>query len=81
MAKPKPSSRSVVDVVFDTVGAIVPSCGAALRLVERGQERPLSLRERFVLFYNTPLCPHCQCNREKFTKEREKMRTIAAERK
>jgi hypothetical protein len=78
MAKKKPSSRSVADVLFDAVGAVVPSCGSALRMVELGQERPLTLRERFVLTYNSPLCPHCRCNREKFNKERAKLRAIEA---
>lgn len=64
---------TVVDALFDAAGAIVPSCGAAMRLVEEGQKRKLNIRERFVLLYNSPLCPHCQCNREKFNKERKKV--------
>lgn len=59
----------------------MPSCGPALRMVELGQERPLSLKEKFVLTYNTPLCLHCNCNRRKFREEREKMREIEAHRK
>lgn len=73
--------RSVVDVFFDTVGAIVPSCGPALRMVERAQERPLKIRERVVLFYNSPLCLHCSCNRAKFKEERAKMKELDAERR
>jgi len=73
MAHKNKVKRSTADRLFDFVGAIVPSCGSALRLVELGQNRPLSVREKFVLLYNTPLCPHCQCNREKFNKERAKM--------
>lgn len=73
MAQKIKGKRSVADRIFDIVGAIVPSCGSALRLVEMGQSRPLSIREKCVLLYNTPLCPHCQCNREKFNKERAKM--------
>jgi hypothetical protein len=73
MAQKIKGKRSVADRIFDIVGAIVPSCGSALRLVEMGQSRPLNLREKCVLLYNTPLCPHCQCNREKFNKERAKM--------
>jgi hypothetical protein len=80
MTKKKMRSRSVTDIMFDTIGAIVPSCGPALRMVEVGQQRPLSLSERFVLLYNSPLCPHCRCNREKFDKERLKMREIEASR-
>ena len=72
--KRKKGKRSAVDVFFDAVGAVVPSCGPALRMVERGQERPLKLGEKFVLLYNTPLCLHCNCNREKFKQEKAKMR-------
>ena len=64
--------RSVADVFFDTVGAVVPSCGPALRMVERAQERPLKIGERVILFYNSPLCIHCSCNRAKFKEERAK---------
>lgn len=77
----KTTKRSAADVFFDTLGAVVPSCGSALRMVERGQERPLSLKERFVLTYNSPLCLHCNCNRRKFNEERAKMRAIEAERR
>lgn len=70
--KPK-RKRSATDVFFDAVGAVVPSCGPALRMVEIGQERPLKLGERFVLLYNTPLCLHCNCNRAKFKEEKAKM--------
>ena len=80
MSKKTAKSRSLADRAFDVVGAVVPSCGSALKLVELGKERPLSLRERFVLVYNSPLCPHCRYNREKFNKERAKMREIAAQR-
>jgi hypothetical protein len=71
--------RSATDVFFDTLGAIVPSCGPALRMVERGQERPLKLGEKFVLFYNSPLCLHCNCNRAKFDEARAKMREIRSQ--
>lgn len=77
----KPSKRSASDMFFDTLGAIVPSCGPALRMVELGQQRPLSLKERLVLTYNSPLCLHCNCNRRKFNEERAKMRAIEAERR
>ena len=77
---PKKGKRSAIDVFFDAVGAVVPSCGPALRMVERGQERPLKLGEKFVLLYNTPLCLHCNCNRAKFKEEREKMRLMNVER-
>jgi len=79
--KPKENKPSVQDAIYTALGAVVPSCGDALRLVELGQERPLSMREKFVLFYNSPLCLHCNCNRDKFDKEREKLREINAERK
>jgi hypothetical protein len=73
--------RSAADVFFDTLGAIVPSCGPALRMVERGQERPLKLGEKFVLLYNSPLCPHCNCNRAKFNEGRARMRTADQQRR
>lgn len=74
MKSGKPAKRSPNDVFFDILGAVVPSCGPALRMVEIGQQRPLSLKERFVLTYNSPLCLHCNCNRRKFNEERVKMR-------
>ncbi len=73
-------NRSAGDVFFDTMGSLVPNCGTALRLVELGQERPLSLRERFILAYNSPLCLHCNCNRGKFDKARSVLREIDQER-
>ena len=80
MKSGKPNKRSAADIFFDTVGAVVPSCGPALRMVELGQQRPLSVKERFVLSYNSTLCLHCNCNRRKFNEEREKMREIQAKR-
>lgn len=79
MAKKK--SGSVGNGVYSVLAAVVPSCGPALKMVELGQERPLKLTEKFVLFYNSPLCLHCNCNREKFDKERAKMHEVEAERK
>lgn len=81
MKSGKSYKRSATDLFFDTVGAVVPSCGPALRMVELGQQRPLSLKERFVLTYNSTLCLHCNCNRRKFNEERAKMREIEAERR
>ena len=81
MGSKRKKKRSFADLVFDAAGAVVPSCGPAMRMVELGQERPLKLGERVVLIYNSPLCPHCQCNREKFDKEREKLREAEAARK
>ena len=78
--KPKSQPRTAADRIYGFLGAVVPSCGTALELVELGQQRPLSLREKFVLKYNSPLCLHCNCNREKFDKERERMREIDRER-
>lgn len=74
MKSAKTKKRSATDLVYDAIGAVVPSCGPALRMVELGQERPLSLKERLVLTYNSPLCLHCNCNRRKFNEERAKMR-------
>lgn len=76
MSKSPKGKRSAADVFFDTLGAVVPSCGPALRMVELGQERPLKLGEKIVLFYNSPLCLHCNCNRAKFNEERAKMRAL-----
>lgn len=78
MAKGKRISPG--DIIYSLLGAIVPSCGEAMRMVEIGKERPLRPGERFVLLYNSPLCPHCNCNREKFNKERAKLREIEAAR-
>ena len=72
---------TAADRVYTFLGAIFPNCGDALRLAELGHERPLKLRERFVLAYNSPLCLHCNCKREKFDKEREKYRSAHALRK
>lgn len=80
MVKDKTAKRSVGDVLYAGLGALVPSCGSALRIVEIGQQRPLKLHERFVLLYNSPLCLHCSCKREKFDKERARMREIEAAR-
>lgn len=77
----KKKNISLGDAVYGALGALVPSCGDALKMVERGQERPLKLHERCVLVYNSPLCLHCNCKREKFEKERAKMREIEAGRK
>ena len=78
MKSGKTSKRSAADLFFDTVGAVVPSSGPALRMVETGQQRPPLEKERFVLTYNSTLCLHCNCNRRKFNEERAKMREIEA---
>ncbi|MDQ8193153.1 hypothetical protein QEH59_01860 [Coraliomargarita sp. SDUM461004] len=75
--KSKKGKGSAIDAFFDVLGVIVPSCGPAMRLVELGQQRPLKLGEKMVLFYNTPLCPHCNCNRIKFEEAKAKMRKRA----
>ena len=81
MVTRKKTKRSATDLFFDTVGAVVPSCGPALRMVVLGQERPLNLREKFVLMYNSPLCLHCSCNRRKFAEEKEKLKQVTLARK
>ena len=80
MQQPEKTPTSA-DRVYSILGAIFPNCGDALRLVELGRERPLKLHERFVLVYNSPLCLHCNCKREKFDKEREKYRNAKLARK
>ena len=49
--------------------------------MELGQQHPLKLHERIALIYNSPLCLHCNCKREKFDKERAQLRAIERERK
>ena len=75
-SEPNQSNRSAADKIYGAIGTVIPNCGTALRLVEIGQERPLTFRERFVLKYNSPLCLHCNCNRDKFDEELERMREI-----
>ena len=70
--------RSLADLIYNAAGTVVPNCESALRMVEIGQRRSLTLKERFVLIYNTPLCPHCNCNREKFIVEKAKMVSAAS---
>lgn len=77
----KPSSTTLIDRIGVFMGAVTPSCMEGLRLVELGQQRPLKLREQLVLFYNSPLCLHCNCKRDKFNKERDKMRALDRERR
>ena len=72
----KSLSTSLSDRACALLGTLIPSCMDGLRLVELGQQRPLKLHERIVLLYNSPLCLHCNCNREKFNKERAKLREI-----
>ena len=80
MKKKHDQQRSLADLAYDAVGTVIPNCESALRMVEIGQRRPLTLKEKFVLIYNTPLCPHCNCNREKFIEEKAKMVSIASHR-
>ena len=78
---PNQNKRSIDDFVYDGIGSLLPGCSTALDLVEKGIEQPLTLREKFVLFYNSPLCLHCNCNRERFDIEREKLREIEKKRR
>ena len=55
------------------LGKLLPNCFAALRLVERGTKRPLSTREKLLLRYHSPLCPHCNCARHRFQKSLKDM--------
>ncbi len=80
MPKETPS-KTLSDRTCEILGALIPSCGDGLRLVELGQKRPLKLHERIALLYNSPLCLHCNCNRQKFDKERAKLREIERERR
>lgn len=78
--KTEASSKTLSDRTCEIMGKLIPSCGDGLRLVELGQKRPLKLHERIALIYNSPLCLHCNCNRQKFDRERAKMREIERER-
>lgn len=71
---------SLVDAIYNFLGIIFPNCRDALKLVEKGQETPLKWHEKFALKYNSPLCLHCNCNREKFDKEYGKLKIAEAER-
>ena len=75
------SSSSITERACALVGSVIPSCMEGLRLVELGQQRQLKLHERLALFYNTPLCLHCNCKRDKFDKERAKLREIDRQRR
>lgn len=77
----KHSIKSISERAATMVGAIIPSCMEGLRLVELGQERSLKLHERIALFYNSPLCIHCNCKRDKFDKERAKLRELDRQRR
>lgn len=76
----RPTKRTAGDLIYGLLSAVVPSCNPAMEMVERGKKRPLKFTEKFVLLYNTPLCPHCNCNRQKFNVERAKMRKIRSQR-
>ncbi|MBP84080.1 MAG: hypothetical protein CMO61_09575 [Verrucomicrobiales bacterium] len=80
-SKPEPEKRSFSDAFYDGIGAVLPGCSTALELVETGLKRPLTFREKFVLAYNSPLCLHCSCNRERFDAERLKLRELDRERR
>jgi hypothetical protein len=77
----KTPPTTMTDRIGAVMGLLIPSCMEGLRLVELGKQRPLKLHERLVLFYNSPLCLHCNCNREKFDKERAKLRELDRERR
>lgn len=67
--------------LIEWIGKLLPSCFAALRLVEKGKETPLSLREKALLTYNSGLCLHCNCARRKFDKAKAEMREAEQGRK
>ena len=81
LVKKKSAPKSVSDHVCDLVGKLIPNCGEGLRLVELGQKQPLKVHQRFALIYNSPLCLHCNCNRQKFNKERAKLKEIECQRR
>jgi hypothetical protein len=67
---------SLIDAIYNFLGWIFPNCRDALKLVEKGQKHGLKWHEKVALKYNSPLCLHCNCNREKFDKEYKKLKKL-----
>ena len=67
---------SILDCIYNVLGFIFPNCRDALKLVEKGKKEPLRWHEKLLLKYNSPLCLHCNCNREKFDKEYKKLKSF-----
>lgn len=61
-----PLFRLMLSRIIQLLGRILPNCYAALRLAEKGSEKPLNLPEKALLRYHSGLCPHCDCARRKF---------------
>ena len=39
---------------------LIPTCKEASELLSQAQDRPLTLREKFVLYVHLPLCNGCR---------------------
>ena len=66
--------------LFHFFGKLMPTCYRALDMAEKGCERPLSIKEKIVLKYNSRLCMHCNCAEERFKCLTEKMKEAAKKR-
>ena len=67
--------------ILEEILECLPNCRAALRLSEKGVERPLKWHERAALTYHRPLCPFCACNRNKFESLEQRRLDVEAERR
>ena len=59
---------------------IMPNCGKAMSLVEKGIEQPLSASDKLALKYHGRLCPFCGCNEGKFSSLFERYKEIDTKR-
>ncbi len=71
----------VIAKVVQLFGKLLPNCFTALRLAEKGAEQPLSLSEKMLLKYNSPLCPHCSCSERPFRKAMQRLEAAEVERR
>ena len=46
---------------------LIPTCREASELISQAQDRPLTVREKFVLYIHLPLCEGCRHFREQVT--------------
>lgn len=71
----------MISRIIEFFGKAMPNCFAALRLAERGAEKPLSLPEKAALRYHSGLCLHCNCAQRKFDRAVEILHEAEAQRK
>ena len=67
--------------LLNRLGKLLPTCYTALTLAERGLERPLKLHEKIRLKYNSRLCLHCDCAKDRFACAMEKLKEAENARK